>query len=46
MITTGNVENCADTASYPAVLRQVFLDQLRWYTGIIDELRLEPDLYR
>ena len=27
-------------------LRQVFLDQLRWYTDIIDELRLEPNLYK
>ncbi len=30
----------------PETLRQVFLDQLRWYTGVIDELRLEPNLYR
>ena len=30
----------------PEILRQVFLDQLRWYTGIIDELRLEPNLYK
>ena len=27
-------------------LRQIFLDQLRWYTDIIDELRLEPNLYK
>ncbi len=27
-------------------LRQIFLDQLRWYTDIIDVLRLEPNLYK
>ena len=27
-------------------LRQIFLDQLHWYTDIIDELRLEPNLYK
>ena len=30
----------------PEILRQVFLDQLHWYTDIIDELRLEPNLYK
>ena len=30
----------------PENLRQVFLKEVHWYTDIIDELRLEPNLYK
>ena len=30
----------------PEKLSQVFLEEIRWYTDIIDQLRIEPNLYK